>query len=344
MKIKPPLITLIILLLLVTGCTTPGKKLDLYYEKSCNHEITSGDSIHVTYLGAGGYLMRRGADSLLLAPFFSNPGLLRVGLSKIKSKIKIIDEYLPAVEDVETILIGHSHYDHLMDVPYIAKYHATKATIYGNKTMTHLLAPYFDNRSRLVNLNPIAGERMQGQWVYIPNGNIRFMAIKSEHGPQFGGIRLLKRKELNEDLYQCPRKSSHWVQGQTFTFIIDFLGVDGTVEFRIHYQDAASNPPKGFPPVGIENIDLAILCAAAFHEVKKYPEGILDKIKPKHIIVGHWENFFRSYAKPPRTVPFTNIKKFIEQVLKMKSEDSDCYVPEPGACITYRINRNSTKQ
>jgi hypothetical protein len=36
--------------------------------------------VQIKYLGAGGYLIRRGDDVLLTAPLFSNPSLFRVGL------------------------------------------------------------------------------------------------------------------------------------------------------------------------------------------------------------------------------------------------------------------------
>ena len=328
-----------------TGCTVPGKVLNFYYENNCPAGLdmpadgnNDGNNVNVTYLGAGGYLVRRGRDSLLISPFFSNPGIFRVGLASVKSKPAIIDAYLPPVKNVEAILIGHSHYDHLMDIPYIAKFHAPRATIYGNKTMIHLLAPYQGNFHKLETLNSRAAEPggAQGEWVTIAEGRIRFMAVKSRHAPHFFGLSVLKKGKLQQDLTLRPYKAHHWVQGEIFTFIIDFMGEDGEhVDFRIHYQDAASSPPWGFPPGGIENIDLAILCAAAFHEVNNYPDELLKKAKPKHIIVGHWENFFRSYKRPPRTVPFTNTRKFIRRVVAAKPVDSDIHVPRPGSCMVY---------
>lgn len=324
-------------------CTIPGPELEFYYEADCSEEITAENRfIEVSYLGAGGYLIQRGPDKLLIAPFFSNPGLFRVGLATIKSKPGIIEQYLPPVDDVETILIGHSHYDHLMDIPYIAKFLAPNANIYGNKSMTHLLAPFFETKDRFFELNSKAGDNgVPGEWVCVPDGRIRFMAIKSEHAPHFLGINLLGGGKQDEDLEYRPQTAFQWKQGEVFTFIIDFMGPDGeTVDFRIHYQDSASNPPMGFPPEGIKNIDLSILCAASFREVDDYPETFLETAKPKHIIVGHWENFFRSYSKPVRTVPLTDVKEFIRIVIDTLNKlllVSDCYVPKPGSCISFPI-------
>lgn len=338
LKFFPKFLALAVGLLFLAGCTVPGSSLQFYHQKPCQ-KGTGDDVVQLTYLGAGGHLIRRGEASILVSPFFSNPGILRVGFSKIKSRTKIVDRFLPPVADIETIIVGHSHYDHLLDLPHIATHHAVSATIYGNTAMTRLLAPFFKNKQRLVSLNAKAGNHKKvGEWVYISKRRIRFMAVEAEHAPHYHGVSFFSGKTPNADRLQPPRKASDWVTGRVFAFIIDFLGpYEETVDFRIHYQDAAANPPFGFPPKEIDGIDLAILCAASFHEVRNYPERFLAEIKPRHIIVGHWENFFRSYTKPPRTVPFTNVKKFIEKVKTAKPEGVDCHVPKPGACITYRI-------
>jgi phosphoribosyl 1,2-cyclic phosphodiesterase len=42
--------------------------------------------------------------------------------------------------DVRAILVGHSHYDHLMDVPYIAMTKAKGRNHLRSQTMRHLLS------------------------------------------------------------------------------------------------------------------------------------------------------------------------------------------------------------
>lgn len=64
---------------------------------------------------------------------------------------------------------------------------------------------------------------------------------------------------------------------------------------RVQYQDAASSPPFGFVPDLPEKeqkrVDFAILCVASFWQVNNYPEGIINTMRPKNIILGHWEDF-----------------------------------------------------
>src|SRR5262249_50541930 len=116
-------------------------------------------ALELTYLGAGGFLMRWNGHAIMTAPFYSNPGLLQVGLGlPIAPNTKRIDAHLPPLDDVEAILVGHAHYDHLMDAVYVAETHAPRAVFYGNETMAHILASQEELRGRVVALDAQAGD------------------------------------------------------------------------------------------------------------------------------------------------------------------------------------------
>ena len=87
-----------------------------------------------------------------------------------------------------------------------------------------------------------------------------------------------------------------WKVGQTFAYVIDILDKDKNIIFRIHYADAASEPEGGYLPQGLQDqkkpIDLSILSLGGFDKVDNYPEGIVENLKPKFVLVGHWEDFF----------------------------------------------------
>jgi len=99
-------------------------------------------SLHIKYLGAGGLFLRRGDDVVLTAPFFSNPSLKRLIFWRIKSRPQEIDRFLDpmhaALQPTRAILVGHAHYDHLMDLPHILATHTPNARVYGSRTACHL--------------------------------------------------------------------------------------------------------------------------------------------------------------------------------------------------------------
>ncbi len=327
-------------LLLLSGCT--GAIADLHpfdgtQPVGCGPDAAT-KGLDLTYLGTGGFLMRWNGHAIMTAPFYSNPGLLQVGLGlPISPNTTRIDAHLPPIEDVEVILVGHAHYDHLMDAVYAAEAHAPRAVFYGNATMAHILAAREKLRGRVVGLDAAAGDWWQpGHWQYVADGSIRFMALRSEHAPHFLGIKLFGG-DVDKDLPQLPSNAYGWKEGQTFAFLIDFLGPDGSVQVRLHYQDAGSNPPAGFAPPPdsslAEPVDVAILCVASYGEVDDYPEAIIRQLQPHTVVLGHYESFFRSPDRPLRAVPFTDTKAFARRLTDALPDGARWYTPHPKGTL-----------
>ena len=329
--------SLILSILLLAGCSSSVRRLHpISADASASQKTPQPNQLVVKYLGCGGYLLRRGEDSLLMAPFFSNPPILKVGLARIQANEDAVEQHLGELEGAKQMLVGHAHYDHLLDVPLIARL-SGEMTIYGSPTVCNILHEKVGN-AELVKIRDAAGARVQaGEWYQPPERRFRFMPIKSEHGPHFVGIKLYRGK-VADPCQGLPERACGWKEGQTYAFLIDFLDKDGSVAYRIHYQDAASNPPLGFPPLSAfsdgKGVDLAITCAACFSEAGCYPEAVVGLLKPRFIIAGHWENFFKPWSKDPkelRVVPHTNLRKFLAKAKRAAPSGSEVLLLCPGA-------------
>jgi L-ascorbate metabolism protein UlaG (beta-lactamase superfamily) len=329
----------------------------------------SDEVLDLTYMGVGGFLIRWRGHTIVTAPFYSNPGLLQVGLGlPIEPNTTRIDTHLPPFDQVEAILVGHAHYDHLMDAVYVAETYAPHAVIYGNETMAHILASRDGLHGRVVALDKQAGDWWQpGRWQSVAGGAIRFMALRSEHAPHVLGIKLFGGS-IDQDQERLPRTAYGWKEGQTFAFLIDFLDADGHVRLRLHYQDAASNPPAGFVPppdsgdssglawpsdptgsspdaqtaAGGQPVDVAILCVASFGQVDDYPEAIVRQLQPQTVVLGHWENFFRSPDLPLEAVPLTDTKTFALRLTDALPVGARWYTPRPNATLHICPRRKPT--
>jgi L-ascorbate metabolism protein UlaG (beta-lactamase superfamily) len=89
--------------------------------------------VTLTYLGVAGWRVVDGSHTLLVDPYFSRVDAQDgVVLSPDQDAIA---KYAPAHADV--ILVGHSHYDHLLDVPTIAR--ATGATVVGTESTLNVV-------------------------------------------------------------------------------------------------------------------------------------------------------------------------------------------------------------
>lgn len=294
----------------LTACSIPMYKLGV---KSCpTARVASADKVVVQYLGVGGVLITHGDDVVLTAPLYSNPNLLEFLMDhEVRTDTALVDKLLPAgAAKAKAIVVGHSHYDHLMDVPYVALHGAKGAKIYGSETTRHLLAEILPDLKKVgsdvVALDGQAHDphRQQGEWVDV-SPTIRLMAILSEHSDQTAanllGVSLpfhFGRGKVDKDRSELPRTTSQWAEGTVFSYVIDFRDPSGKkTVFRIYYQDSGANKDIGYLPDHVKRdgkaVDLAILCVGGvFDRLTRHPEGILEDTRPRFALLTHWEDFF----------------------------------------------------
>ncbi|MGC5700767.1 hypothetical protein J4P02_11275 [Pseudomonas sp. NFXW11] len=266
----------------------------------------------------------------MLAPSFSNPALLGVeGLPPLGVAVDAqkIDRYMPEAADVSMLLVGHAHYDHLMDVSRVMQVHTPRAKVYGNQTVGHVLRAQLPAERIVVpSIDQLSHHRdpaYRGTWFYSSGEQVRDGAVSWPSGhPATGRIRAMPLHSMHaghifrtnlipgaygHDLEQLPSHTLDWKPGYpTLAWVIDLLGDDGRPVYRIHYQDSASDPPFGFPPMiaDAKAFDVAIICAASRDQVSLYPQALLKVLKPRLVLVGHWENFFgNDPTAAPRTLP-----------------------------------------
>jgi hypothetical protein len=231
------------------------------------------------------------------------------------------------LSDVEAIFAGHSHYDHIGDFPAIlAK--APHAHVYVNRSGVHALAPYAAGRSTAL-------EDHAGEWVWLtgPGGErrpVRFFAVPSEHAPQIDHI-LWAKGSLKEDWREpwTSRRLHELRAGQTFALVIDLMSSDlQSVRYRFYYQDAANRQGIGEPPAFPDHhpYDLAVLCIASYDKAPGQPAAILNVLKPRHVLVTHYDDFMRKQDRPVRFVTLLTDGK-VESYLRTICRELGCATP-----------------
>ena len=355
----------LIALLLLIGCRPP---ITIYKQlESGAHAVgcagaECGDSnrvISVTYLGVSGLLIEHERRVLLTAPFFSNPSLgvvrprvtrLLRSTPRIASDTPLIERLLPRSADRATaILVGHGHYDHLMDIPYIAVRRATMSRIFGGPSVRHMLMGDSTLRSNggqrvvAISLAEAGSRNRRGVWYYTTDSAYRFMALVAGHAPTYRALKnsyLFTPGSVDVDLDSLPHTAAEWKLGEPYAYLIDVLSDDrkATV-FRIYFQDAPSEPPLGFPPTEVlaeRAVDLAVLCGATSSNVPNTPDSLLKVLKPSQVIVGHWEDFFRQQTLPIQPSPGTELGELRESLTKSLAPSVPWVMPLPQTTFRFR--------
>lgn len=324
-------------LLVLSACWLPT-----YPEVSGRIDLAppGGDAVTFTYLGVGGWIVRRGDVQWMAAPLFTNPSLLRTGLAEVRSDTAVVSRHMaayPGADRTRVILVGHAHYDHLMDVPHVAKRHAPEARIVGSRTVLNTLGTWSGLAHRVDLVEPHAADAEHaGRWIQYGAG-LRVLPLRSKHAPHFEGFTLYQG-EVDAPYDTEPRWASEWLDGETFAFLVDFLDPDGSVAFRVYYQDAVVQPPLGFAPPSVlaeRPVDVAIFVPATFDQVDWHPEAFVENLRPRWVLLGHWEDFFRRPEERTRSIFLTDIGHFRERLDRVFRGES--WLPEKGTVFRFPV-------
>ncbi len=343
--------------LIPLGCAAPfSVRLDQCPVAGAPPGVPEGSALVVHYLGVSGFLLKHGDDVVLTAPMYSNPSLAEAVLDHaIRPDSAQVDRFLPPeAADAHAILVGHSHYDHLLDVSDIARRHALQARVYGSPTTRHLLAPFPGLADRVITVEEgdLGDHERPGRWLEVAP-RVRIMALASHHSTQvtlelpFNPHPMpvhVWRGGLERDREDPPRTASDWAEGAVYAYVIDFLDAPrGRPAFRVYFQDSGTDEPVGYVPETIlreKRVDVALLCVGGdFHRLRRHPEGILENTRPRHAVLGHWEDFFvtqDNHAIDGRVLPIPGtdqdtreFKKRAEDALRGVDPESKVWLPCP---------------
>lgn len=312
----------------------------------------SKSELNVLYLGSGNLVLERNGEAIITDPFFSNQKLLKL-LGKIKSSPSLYStwktnfEYFLSPSVVKAGLVSHTHYDHAMDLPLLLedRYFTNMKVVYGNTYLPKIMQNFEKEGVRLAALtkeqvyDPTTNDKAY-EWISV-SPSIRVLPILSNHAPhtkrKLFMDKPLKAQYFEEHLIYSNSKTKafKWSTGETYSFLVDFLGSD---TLRVFIQTSASEHPFGFPPaeeLKKKGVDLAIVCYASAPNVDDYPNRLIDFIHPQKLMFVHWEDFFRKPKSfyDQRLVRSTNPGKVRKRIDRLGKPNDFFMMPLPGTRI-----------
>ncbi len=308
--------------------SNPGGSVALRNAQGSRPSVAPGRLL-VRYLRAGGVYFEWYGQALMTAPFASNyPIVSNRKLTRYRVRDQqrrrgdpfrtLLDQRIQPnraaidfvlgrelrLDSVHALLVGHGHYDHLGDVPDLLRRKLPRATLYTNQSAQHMLAGEPHLAGRVVAVSGSSG------WLPASASEatsaIRFRAIRSGHAPNLYllGQTFSWAPGAVDEPWSTPL-SDHELDelkaGVSYAFLIDFLDPADPkhIAFRVHYQDAASTPPEGYPPQELlseRGVDLEVVSMPGREALPpsrdRYPAGVLRHNRARHALVIHYESFF----------------------------------------------------
>lgn len=230
----------------------------------------------VTWTGVAGFVFDVDGTRIAVDPFVSNPGPLGTFARPAKSDVARVKA---AFDGVSAAFVGHTHWDHAMDVAAVAD---LGAHVYGSATTTEICRRQGTADTQVHTVTD--GSR-------ITMGPFTVEAIASRHGvvPVANHIDVIELRGKG-----MPRTPFRWPRGAVFAYRIEF----GDVAVHIHGSAGIEDRPLARQ----RPVDVLIACLAARQGTPDYLDRLAAVLQPRVLIPCHHDNFLVSQDKPPRPV------------------------------------------
>ncbi|MBL0938088.1 MAG: hypothetical protein IBJ03_04290 [Gemmatimonadaceae bacterium] len=283
------------------------------------------DSVDIVAMGVGGFLIVPWRDTTQLVmtpPAYSNPGALRVALldyivgvrsnrSRVLNSVRRLAHADSArLSRVRAVLVGHGHYDHLMDLPTLAPW-LPSARVYGSTTVQHLLHPV---RATLPTESVEDRMSRSAQHPGAPiriSPNVTARAVAWSHAPNiwdFGVRYTIADAHQTTARETLPASARGWQMGTVLAWVLDIHDHQGNVVLRIFLHDSAAPREDMLRAVAVmqamprARTTVAMVIPANHDNAAGYPDVLLATLQPDHVLLAHWEDFFRRPSQPLRIV------------------------------------------
>jgi L-ascorbate metabolism protein UlaG (beta-lactamase superfamily) len=188
----------------------------------------------------------------------------------------------------QAILVTHSHYDHVLDVPALLEMLPEIAVVGSSTTLNIARA---NPKVTPQQLQPVKPWQVQ-QW-----GNFQITATPSQHTPPTA-----VNDDLGEELLQplnLPAKFSDFKEGGSFDYLIEHSG------HKILVKASTGFIPEQLQHLEVDTLFLGIaqLSRQSSDYQQQYLAETLQTLKPKVVIPIHWDDFFQPLSQPLQFLP-----------------------------------------
>jgi len=281
------------------------------------------NAIQLKYFGTAGWQINDGSITVLIDPYISRVKLGTGPGVSLEDSRKTVERSEPFVSDTllidslitkaDFILAHHSHFDHLADVPYIAK--KTGAKVIGTETTCNILRAYGIPEEQLY---PVRG----GEDYQFENFSVQ--VIPSIHSA------LNDKHYLDSRTYtevpEAPLKVTEFIEGGSLMFLARFARHTVLTMGSMNFVERELVGQK--PDILLAGVNRSQL------GLYKYNERLLAVTNyPKYIIPTHWDNFRLPYRFSQQSGVEQKLIPFQEDVKRL-SPDSKVIIPKHLGTIT----------
>ncbi|HEY5708939.1 MAG TPA: MBL fold metallo-hydrolase [Solirubrobacterales bacterium] len=233
-------------------------------------ELPAG--LELEWLGVSGYRMSFEGQTLFIDPYLS-----RVPFGDILRRRPTLpdpaalDRFVHAPGKVAGVLVGHTHFDHAVDAPAIARRFGCKA--YGSDSLVTLMGLH-GLAEQAVSVEPYRTYEL-GPFEVGFTPSVHSKLLLGLAVPYDGDLTCEHLDALSPSAYRC---------GQVWGISIRVAGI------RFYHQGSANLIDEAVRERGV---DVFLAGVAGRNFTRRYWQRILPLLEPRTVVPTHYDNFFR---------------------------------------------------
>ncbi|MEZ5382609.1 MAG: MBL fold metallo-hydrolase [Microthrixaceae bacterium] len=254
------------------------------------------DGLSIRWLGTAGYELTYRGYVLLIDPYLTRMPV--ADLLRRRTVPPNAEAVAAAVSGADAVLVGHTHFDHALDVPEIVRRFGCPA--YGSPSVQSLLGLY-GLATHAVDVQP-----------YLPYelGPFTVTFVPSQHSklglgmfvPQSGPITCDALDALCPQAYRCD---------QVWGIHLDLDG------FTLYHQGSAELVDDA---VCHHDVDVFLCGVAGRQFSERFVERVLRRLEPRLVVPGHYDDFFRPLDATAGFTANVDLAGFVEEVAAVSAD------------------------
>lgn len=257
----------------------------------------SGASLLVRWLGTAAHVIESATTRIAIDPFVSRPSLGRVVGARLEPDARELDARFGT--RLDAVLCGHSHYDHLMDAPRIAR--ATGAKLVGSRTTCAFGRAVGLPESQLVEIGAHGGEATIGDLA------IRF--VPSRHGRIAFGKVPFPGEVLA--VTRVPARAHEYRMGGAFGLHVRALAGDGASVYHNGSADLVD------AELAALHADVMLVGLAGRQATPDYVARLVNALHPRLIVPTHHDAFFAPLDRGVHLLPNVDLDGFVAEAKRL---------------------------
>jgi L-ascorbate metabolism protein UlaG (beta-lactamase superfamily) len=254
-------------------------------------ELPAG--LEVEWLGVSGYRLTCEGKTIFIDPYLSRVPLRSLLLRRpTLPDPAALDRFVKAPGEVVGVLVGHTHFDHAVDAPAIARRFDCSA--YGSDSLVALMTLH-GLAERAVEVEPYATYDL-GPFEVSFTPSVHSKLLLGLAVPYDGDLTCEHLDGLSPNAYRC---------GQVW-------GISVRVAGTLLYHQGSANLIDD--AVRERDVDVFLAGVAGRSFTRDYWRRILPRLNPRTVVPTHYDNFFRPLGERMEFVSNVQLSELPEEI------------------------------